>query len=70
MSQGIQRMILNEQPLPPFFKMEEASWWTPHPEATPQTQIPAPDRTWGGLKCLSTGILLQENYIAYSLIHI
>ena len=46
----------------------EASSWTPHPEATPQSQVLAPDRIWGSLQCLSNqaDILLQHNDIAYT----
>ena len=48
--------------------MEEASSLTPHPEATPQTQILAPDITWGSLKRLSnqTITVLQHNGIVYT----
>ena len=53
MNQDFQRMTLSKRPLSPFFKMKEASSWTPHPEATPQMQVLAPDITWGSLKCLS-----------------
>ena len=43
---------LNEQPPLPFFKMEETSPLTSHPEATPQMQVLAPDIITGSLKRL------------------
>ena len=48
--------------------MEGAPSLIPHPEATPQTQVPAPNITWGILKRLSnqSDILLQHNGIAYA----
>ena len=66
MNQDFQRM--SEQSLALFFKMEEASSWTPHPEATLQTQVLPPDITWGSLKHLSNqaGTLLQHSGIAYT----
>ena len=61
-------MTLSERLLAPLFNMEEASSWTPHPEATLQTQVFVPDRIWGSLKCPSNqvSILLQHNDIAYT----